>query len=533
MIARVMWATVLGSLLAVAGPARADDTKTKPPTVVVRLAAFDNLLADARFLAAQAGQEEAARQLEKTLQAMTGGKGIEGLDTKRPIGAYAILNANVVESEAVVLLPVADEKALIGFMENLPIKLEKGKDGIYTITSDMVPVPFYLTFANKYAYITGQSKGALDDKRRLDPTKLLAADQIGTFSLSFNLDGVPTEFKRIIEAQVETAAETAKDQSPPGETKTQKELRIKALDEVFGQFKALLNEGSDFTLRLTVDQKAKDVSAALSLSGQEGSSLAKNIAGLATMKSFGAGLVGKDSAMSLVVHGLLPETLRKVLDKAVDEAIKNAPQVPEEVAKVLAPTAKMGELDLAFDVRGPGAKGKYTGIAGVKVKEGLGIEKLFKEFLKSGQVPAEEVKRVTVDAEKVGTVNIHKIDVSDRLPPDSKELLGDGPIYFAVRDDALLFAGGENALEAIKEAVKAEPKTGKILQMQLSVARMAPLMAREQKAAPDAAKKAFGKEKDDDQVTITVEGGKSLQAKITVKAAVIKFVALVSEAAKK
>src|SRR5262249_28070400 len=155
---------------------------------------------------------------------MTGGKGIEGLDTKRPIGAYAVLNANVVESEAVVLLPVADEKALIGFMENLPIKLEKGKDGIYTITSDMAPVPFYLAFANKYAYITGQSKGPLDEKRRLDPAKLLAADQIGTFSLSFNLDGVPPEFKRIIEAQVETAAETAKDQSPPGETKTQKEL---------------------------------------------------------------------------------------------------------------------------------------------------------------------------------------------------------------------------------------------------------------------------------------------------------------------
>src|SRR5262249_50779172 len=153
--------------------------------------------------------------------------------------------------------------------------------------------------------------------------------QIGTFSLSFNLDGVPPEFKRIIEAQVETAAETAKDQSPPGETKTQKELRIKAVDEVFGQFKALLNEGSDFTLRLAVDQKAKDVSASLSLSGQEGSGLAKNIAGLATMKSLGAGLVGKDSAMSLVVHGLLPETLRKVLDKAVDEAIKNAPKVPE------------------------------------------------------------------------------------------------------------------------------------------------------------------------------------------------------------
>ena len=107
------------------------------------------------------------------------------------------------------------------------------------------------------------------------------------------------------------------------------------------------------------------------------------------------------SAKKALEWGLVNQVVpRKRLDKAVDEVIKNAP-VPEEFIKALAPTAKMGELDVGFDVRGPGAKGKYTMIAGGKVKEGLGIEKLIKSVLKSGQIPPEEVKRVTVDADKV------------------------------------------------------------------------------------------------------------------------------------
>src|SRR5215471_11780928 len=105
------------ALLALAVPVRAADDK-KTPTLIVRVQSLDNLISDARYLATLAGREEEAKQAEGFLKQFTGEKGIEGIDTKRPMGAYAFLGENVIDSE-VVLLPVADEQAILGLLKRL------------------------------------------------------------------------------------------------------------------------------------------------------------------------------------------------------------------------------------------------------------------------------------------------------------------------------------------------------------------------------------------------------------------------------
>src|SRR5687767_2931786 len=95
-------------LAAVPLPARAADAEPAAPTVVVRLQPLDNLLANARYLASYVGREEQVKQLDGVIQALAGQQGQTGIDTRRPFGFYGTLGPAVVDSAAVVLIPVAN-----------------------------------------------------------------------------------------------------------------------------------------------------------------------------------------------------------------------------------------------------------------------------------------------------------------------------------------------------------------------------------------------------------------------------------------
>ena len=84
--------------------------KAKAPTLVLHLQSLDDVVADLRFLAEQVGRGEEAVQAEKLLKSLAGDKGLEGLDTKKPMGLYAFLASDVTASQLVLLLPVADEQ---------------------------------------------------------------------------------------------------------------------------------------------------------------------------------------------------------------------------------------------------------------------------------------------------------------------------------------------------------------------------------------------------------------------------------------
>src|SRR5262245_32532185 len=90
-------------------PAAPAQEKAKAPTLGLRLKGLDDFLADARFVAAQAGRDEEFKQAERLLQRMAGEKGLEGLDTKKPMGLYAYLGPKGVDSTAVLMLPIADQ----------------------------------------------------------------------------------------------------------------------------------------------------------------------------------------------------------------------------------------------------------------------------------------------------------------------------------------------------------------------------------------------------------------------------------------
>lgn len=521
-------------------PARAADEKAKP-VLLARLKSIDGLLADGRYLAELAGKGEEAKQGVELLKAMIGGaKGLEGFDTTRPIGFYSGLTEGFVDSPVVLMLPVADEKAIMGLLERFEIKPEKNDDGSYSVTIPNVPKAIpqaHFRFANKYLYGTvGRVKNIAKDAI-LKPEDFFTDDENTATSLTINLDQIPDNLKKLALTQTERRVADYKDQKLPGETETIKAFRVAVIDETMSEFKTLLDDGKTFTLRAVIDKKAGELALTTSLIGKPGSDLAKAIAETGSGKSVAAGIIATDAAVRLLTHVSLPGNLRKTLEPAVDEVIGIAlkkendnlkKELLEIVLKAVAPTVKSAELDAGFSMTGPNGNGLYSMVFGVKVKDGSDIEKAVKQVLEKAPPEAKDI--VKVDVEKVGGVNIHKI-TPPQIDEKTRKMLGDNPIYFAVRDNALIVSAGDKGLATLKSALSAEPKAGTCFQLDIALAKLAPVM--DDKVAAAAAKQAFEKGKNDDQISVTFRGGKSAEFRLSAKAQLVKFFVLADELKKK
>jgi hypothetical protein len=207
-----------------------------------------------------------------------------------------------------------------------------------------------------------------------------------------------------------------------------------------------------------------------------------------------------------------------------------------QVLRSLTPTLKAGILDAGADVRGPGDSGLYTFVVGARVKDGAAVEKALRQVFE--QIPEAQRGGIKIDVAKANGVNIHSLP-ADQIDAKTKRMIGDNPLYLAVRDDALFVTGGEKGLEVIKEAAGLEPKAGRLAYLKLSMARLVPLMGLDPQAGVDreaaeaAARKAFAKNKDGDRIRVTVEGGKALTARMSLRTELVTFFSLIDEAKKK
>src|SRR5216110_954611 len=101
------------------------------PTIEVRLRSVNDLVDRFEYVAGLAGKEDAAKQVRELLKVLAAdGKGIEGVDPKKPIGAYATLAKEVETSPFVVMIPIADEDQFLKALKTrLDVTPEKGEGG--------------------------------------------------------------------------------------------------------------------------------------------------------------------------------------------------------------------------------------------------------------------------------------------------------------------------------------------------------------------------------------------------------------------
>lgn len=525
----------LFALLALVPTAPADD-KVKAPTLVLRVKAVNDLLADARWMAEQAGRDEELKQAINLIKRQAEGKGgLDGLDLSKPMAVYGYLGPQGVDSVAVLMLPVADKDTLLATLKRFEIDTSKVKDGIYEAMPQGAKEPVFYRFGNGYVYATNRVADAI--RHKLPEPATVFGDMKDMLALSLDLSEVTAEMRKLAVASLSTQTANLKEKKP-GETQAQADFRGAALEDALGVFKSLLSDNGVLTARLGVDRQASTVNLSLGLAGGKDTTLARSIAALGQTRSVAGAAVGTGSALAGRLTLELPQETRKSLAPVIDDGVEKAVAgvkdndilAPlEAVIKAVAPTLKQGRLDVGVDVRGPSDKNTFTVIGVVGIRAGQNLEKQLKAAFQ--KLPEAIAQQLTFDTAKSGDVNIHKTNVLGLvLDRQQRKQLGDDVLYLAIRDDALFLALGHNALAALKDAVKVPAATGPLLQFDLSWKQLASLLAAQQKGAPAAAEEAF-KTRGSDRTTLAVEGGEELRVRMSVQGAVLRFFALLNAAA--
>jgi hypothetical protein len=537
-----LWCLAVAGLLAVPGLARPDtDTSPKKPTLVIQVKSIDGLLGDIKLLAGLGGRSEDVKKIDGAINAVFP-KGISGVDTKRPLGLYGTIDAdgNLFDSSAVLMIPVTEEKAFLDLLqERAKLTAKKEDDGVYSATPDGFPFAVYFRFVNNYVYATIRNKATIDKSKLLQPSNVFPADRAATLAASFRLDQIPNSFKQIIISQAELRMADLEDENAKGETAAQHALKIQVAKEIVQRFTALIKDGSELAVRLDVNDKNKELVAEFMVTGKSDSPLAAEIARLGKSQSLLAGLLRKDAAVSLLLHGALPKSINRLIGPVFDEGVaaslkkEKDPAARAQAQKIinaLKPTLESGELDTALSMVGPTSNKHYALVAAMKVTGGDKIEQVLKDLV--ALLPEPVRGQIKIDAETAGDAKIHRVDAQRGFDAEAKRTLGENPFYFAFRSNAVFVAGGEGGLDALKAALSAPAQSAPPLRVDVSLARLVPSMPKAGKGdAKSAAEKAFTG-KDDDRIRITLEGGKALKGRFTMKTQVVKFFSLMNEKGK-
>ena len=530
---RLKYLAALAVALVAAGTASAQP-KAVEPTVEVRLRSVNDLVNKFEYVAGLAGKEEVAGQVREFLKMLSAdGKGIEGIDPKKPIGAYATLDKDVTTSPIVILVPIADEKTFLNALGKYGLNSEKGDDGTHKVA---VPIPgvesVHLRFANDYLYIS-QKASDLNAKTLLTPKAYFATDDGAAASLIVHLDRIPADLKTFLVGQFELgiAEELKKNgDKPAAEQKIAKLL----VDSLLSGVKGLADDGKQLSVKVFVDEKTDDLSAEVTLTAKSGSATAKNFAGLAGKTSLPAGIVATTGAAARAnVKVAITDGTKKEFAAAVDalleEAVKNAPddqgkEVLKQIVAAISPTLKSGELDAAASLVGPSAKGHYHLLAALAVKDGKGIEKFAKQFDADYGALLGDFVAFKFDVDTIGDFKLHQIEV--KAADDRMEQLTGGKTVWLATSDKDLAVSVEPDGKLIRAGLKAKAVAVPVASGDVAAAKLIQLIDPSLKADELKAllKDAFGDSPTGkDTATVSIEGGDKLTAKFKLKGKAIRL----------
>ena len=317
---RIRWLAALIVAISAGGTASAQPAV---PTVEVRLRSVNDLLDKAEYVAGLAGKEDIVQSVKQIVKNLhVEGKGVEGLDTKRPFGAYVTLTADVVNSPVTAMVPIADRDAFLAMLNKyLDITPEKVDGGALKVVlpdafKNEVISAVYLRFANDYVYVARTAKD-LDPKLLIDPKVFFAKDDGAVASVIVRGDRVPADVKTFLIGQFELLVAEHRKKQGPNEKPVEKAMLDWLGDGVAGGIKTLLDDSKELTARLFIDAKSDEMSAEVVLTPKANTPLAKYIASLGSQTSLPAGIVAAKEAVGrgAVKIALTPE-LKKGFGKS-------------------------------------------------------------------------------------------------------------------------------------------------------------------------------------------------------------------------
>ncbi len=516
-----------GAAWALLAPGALHAQKDKP-TFVIRMAPIDNLMADVLHLAKILGREGEVQMAETLLKNFTGGGGVEGLDASKPWGVYGKVGPGGIDSEGVLLIPIADKKKFLGFLEKVGQKPEE-KKGIYTLNIDQSPFPLFFRFEKGYLWGTIRDEKTIDIDALPDTAQLLAADKTGFASLTFDFAGIPEEIKKMVIGQVEVAVGQAKEKALDEKDPIKRRGQLIGAEGTGATMIQMLKEGGEISLKLDLNKASNDLALELSFAGKEGSGLAKELIQLGARKGVSGGLAGEDSAYFLGMNfgvsknfaNLLLDSLNQgVADGAAKETDAKKRDFALKITEIVKPLIAAGVLDFGVDVRGPGANGKFNIISALAFPEAKKLETLLRNL--TTEVP-ELAKIIRLDVAKTDKVTMHRI-ILDPMSKELRDIVGTSPLLVGFSEDAIYFAMGSEGQKNIEAQVAKGKATSAMFGFVMHMARAVTIISKTQPQAIDAARKAFDGKSGQDLIEVKVASGGKLVVKFTMKTQVLAFI---------
>jgi hypothetical protein len=520
---RFAWLLSLPLLGLAAAPAPADD-KPAGPALVLQLKPIDGLLADVSHVAKEvpeAGPAADPKARDALIAQQLGDDWRKAIDTTKPLGLFAVVEADVPQSWFAVLVPTGSPKDFVALLKKVRADVQEQGEA-YKVTLPGVPLVLTLRFADGYAYLTEKESAKL-----FAPGEVFGkSDSVA--ALRLRVDRIPEPLRQTALGFIEGSL---------------KNLKLEVADvniPVVDYAKLLTADAKEVGLRLDFDRKTNELAVGFDLSARPGSDLAKKLAGYKSPSSRFAALATRDAAANVIVNlaagpsgvGFDPDKAAEGITQELNKggiAIKKEDVAP--LAKALRAAMQVEQTDAAVSLRGPLEKERYALVAAAHIKDGPAVEKAFKQFV--GGLPKDQQQYFKFDAGKVGGVNLHRVEFpADKMSAEARkafEAFGSGPLVLAFREDALFAGFGAGAEKLLQEAAAARPQPAPQLQLDLSVSRVVPLnlqlipddLGREQMKKLEAAFKG------QDRVRLfyaTIDGGEKLQARVvTDLMAVLKF----------
>ncbi|HKA06769.1 MAG TPA: hypothetical protein VKD71_05885 [Gemmataceae bacterium] len=527
---RLLTILTASALLLTGSPASAaprPEDKGSGPAIVGQAKSFNELLDITKAMVRNVGGDAIYKEFEKHVLPDLDPKRLPGIDPKRPFGLYGVIDAELSKCRGVLLIPVTSQKDFLDMLEAKLINVNKGKEeGTFDIVVPPdFPIPVSMRIHKEYAYIGIGGFDVLDPKVILDPKDVINDKEKAVAYIALRLDRVPAEAKKFLLAALRDQTDHLKEMIQEPELKdaffSMQKLTLRWL-------KTLFDEGKELAIRLDANSKTGEVFTEITVEGMPKSPLAAEIAKRPPTKNAFASVPGNDYAQRIFVSAPLfaeeaKEALIKLIEygqkEAVQEAARGAPaevvSLVEAVFKSLKATVESGEMDLAAALRGPNKDGFYTAVGAVHCKEGAQLEKAIKEAVK--KAPGQISGFFKFDAQKIGELTVHEIDLTSIAEEPAKKIFGEGQkAYFAFGKDALYASYGPDGMKLLKEAIAAKPGPAPAFDSTADGKKVADIM---KKLIPQNAKgpqiRLGWSETVTSGLQVTLEGGDRLKVRVS------------------
>ncbi|MCS7167047.1 MAG: hypothetical protein NZ914_05390 [Gemmatales bacterium] len=445
------WATkvLLGLLLALTC------TPTHGQVLVGTIRSFDDLLDTVKYFAHLAGRDDVARQLEPLLDTLTGGKGLIGLDRKKPFGFYLERLALLGPTPPVILfLPTTRQDDFIELLRALNSQVEQpDAQGIREVT---LPTGqrAYLRFDHGYAFISLDSQALA--RQLPDPKRLNAENQNRPLlMLVIRMREIPSAHRKQLAAQVQKMVFA-------GEQKELEELD-------FNNFllQLVVQALQQHAMQLFLDLEEVRVTADLDKANHQVQvHVDITVSPRSPSEEFARAWSQIPSRFHSLrdprgsnVFGTLPlqgpwrhaaDRLARHIEKAIAQKPSDQQKLLRRLYEGILPTLQSEALELALLLRGPTTDDKLVAVAAVRLREGEKLEWALREIYKV--LPVEAKAPFRIDAHQLDGRKIHEVRMAP-VDPAFMRVFGEGKLMFTVGGDFLLVSLGKHANEALKEAL--------------------------------------------------------------------------------